>query len=157
MSLIAYSPLVLFVWLPLLLFYWGLNKSLYWKRKKIPSIKAKPLIGSIAGIFSFEKSIADFFYDFYFDESTKGKPFVGIHMFHKPAIVIRDPELIKKLLVKDFASFSNRWVYLVRMSERLEKIKYFFYMFFILYFIFWYRCKNWSCIIISKTIFCFQF
>lgn len=108
MFLIAYIPLLLIVWLPLSLYYWGLYQSLYWKRKKIPSIHAKPLIGSITGIATFQKSLAEQFHDFYFDESTKDRPFVGIHIFHKPTIMIRDPELIKRVLVKDFSSFSNR-------------------------------------------------
>lgn len=57
---------------------------------------------------TFKKCVAEQFYDFYFDEKTKDKPFVGIHMFHRPAIIIRDPELLKRILVKDFASFSDR-------------------------------------------------
>lgn len=108
MSLIAYIPLVLLVWLPLSLYYWGLYKSLYWKRRKIPSIYAKPLVGSIAEMLIFKKSLPELFYNFYFDERTRNEPFVGIHMFHKPAIVMRDAELMKRLLIKDFASFSNR-------------------------------------------------
>ncbi|KAG4067639.1 hypothetical protein HA402_005411 [Bradysia odoriphaga] len=53
--------------------------------------------------------VAEQFNDFYFDEKTRHKPFVGIHMFHKPAIILRDTELIKRILVKDFTSFSNRY------------------------------------------------
>jgi len=108
MSLIAYIPLLLFVWLPIATYYWGLYNSLYWKRKKVPSINAKPIVGSIFEMLSFRKSVAQQFYAFYFDKATKDEPFVGFHIFHKPAIVIRDPELIKRIVVKDFAAFSNR-------------------------------------------------
>lgn len=108
MSIIAYIPLLLVIWLPISVYYWGLYQSLYWKRKKIPSIHARPLIGSIAGMITFQKNVAEQFHEFYFDEATKDEPFVGIHMFQKPTIVIKDPELIKRVLVKDFSSFSNR-------------------------------------------------
>lgn len=108
MALIDYVLLLLFVWLPITVYYWGLYKSLYWKRRKVSAIESKPFFGSISGILTFKKCVAEQFSDFYFDEKTKHKPFVGIHMFHKPAIIIRDPELIKRVLVKDFTAFTNR-------------------------------------------------
>lgn len=37
----------------------------------------------------------------------KGEPFFGIFLFHKPALMVNDPELIKRIMVKDFSSFSN--------------------------------------------------
>ncbi len=81
---------------------------MYWKRRKIPSIESKPIVGSLTELITFRKCVAEQFSDFYFDEKTKDKPFVGIHMFHKPAIILRDPELIKRVLVKDFTTFTNR-------------------------------------------------
>ncbi|KAJ6641330.1 putative cytochrome P450 6g2 [Pseudolycoriella hygida] len=109
MFLTDYIFIALFIWSPIALYLWGLHRSLYWKRKKIPSIPSKPLIGSVGGMLSFKKCVAQQFSDFYFDKKTKEKPFVGIHMFHKPAIVLRDPELIKRVLVKDFTSFPDRY------------------------------------------------
>lgn len=108
MFLIDYVLLLLFIWLPLTLYYWGLYKSLYWKRRKIPSVESKPLIGSLSEMLKLRKCVAEQFSDFYFDEKTKDMPFVGMHIFYKPTIIIRDPELIKRVLVKDFTSFSNR-------------------------------------------------
>jgi cytochrome P450 family 6 len=36
------------------------------------------------------------------------KPYVGIISFDKPGLLIRDPELVKKILVKDFQTFMDR-------------------------------------------------
>jgi cytochrome P450 len=33
------------------------------------------------------------------------KPYVGIFSFDKPSLLIRDPELVKNILVKDFQTF----------------------------------------------------
>ncbi|RZC40628.1 p450 domain containing protein [Asbolus verrucosus] len=35
-------------------------------------------------------------------------PFVGIHIFNQPHLLVRSPELLKKILVKDFDKFINR-------------------------------------------------
>ncbi|XP_037043595.1 probable cytochrome P450 6g2 [Bradysia coprophila] len=80
----------------------------YWKRNKIPFISAKPIAGNLLDLLLFRKSVAEIFSDIYNDQATSHKPIVGIHFFHKPALVIKDPELIKKVLVKDFNSFNDR-------------------------------------------------
>jgi len=36
------------------------------------------------------------------------KPYVGIFSFDKPSLLIRDPELVKNILVKDFQNFMDR-------------------------------------------------
>lgn len=33
---------------------------------------------------------------------------IGVHIFHKPGLVLRDPELIKRVMIQDFSSFSTR-------------------------------------------------
>ena len=80
----------------------------YWKRNKIPYVPAKPIAGNLLDVLLFRKCVAETFSDIYNDRATADKPFVGIHFFHKPALVIKDPELIKKVLVKDFGSFNDR-------------------------------------------------
>lgn len=47
--------------------------------------------------------------DLYNHPQAKNQRYVGIFIFNnEPALVIRDPELIKNIFVKDFAHFSNR-------------------------------------------------
>lgn len=108
MDFMPYIPLLLFVWLPISLYYWGLYKSNYWRRCGFPSVYAMPLIGSVGRVLTFQKCVTEQFCDFYFDKSTKDQPFVGFHLLYKPVIVIKDPALLKRVLVKDFGAFPNR-------------------------------------------------
>lgn len=46
--------------------------------------------------------------DAYFDKGSE--PISGLYFFHKPVLMIRERELIKRILVKDFNYFTNRFV-----------------------------------------------
>ncbi len=102
-------PLIILVWLPIGVYCYCLYINSYWKRKKIPFLPAKPIVGNLFDMFRFRKCAVEIFADMYNERRAIGKPFVGIHFFHKPTLLIRDPELIKQLLVKDFGSFSDRY------------------------------------------------
>ena len=96
------------IWIPILAYYASLFMNTYWKRKGIAYIPASPIFGNLKEVLFAKKSAAEAFGDFYFHPDAKDRPFVGINTFHKPALVIRDPELVKRILVKDFSQFSNR-------------------------------------------------
>lgn len=109
-SVLTYLPLLILVWIPLSLYYWILYRNSYWKRNGIPFIPATPFIGNMKNLLLFRKCVAEQFSDFYYDKNVQDQPFVGIHIFLKPAIIVREPELIKRILVKDFTSFANRYL-----------------------------------------------
>lgn len=108
MNLLPYVPLLLFVWLPIMLYYWGLYKSLYWRRKNVASISGMPLIGNLGALLSFQKNFAQLQYSIYFDKPTRNRQFVGIHLLHQPAVFVKNPELLNRILVKDFSHFADR-------------------------------------------------
>ncbi|XP_030379985.1 probable cytochrome P450 6g2 [Scaptodrosophila lebanonensis] len=90
--------------------YYALNYHYnYWKRRKVSQIPPRFLLGNMAGILSMRRSPADFINDLYNNSSVADKPFVGIYVFHKPALLLREPALIKRIMVKDFSDFSNRY------------------------------------------------
>lgn len=101
-------PLVIIAFLLFAIFYYTLHTNSYWKKKKIPFVPAKPIVGNLLEALTFRKSVAETFDDIYHDKKTKETPFVGINIFNKPALVVRDLELIKRILIKDFSSFSDR-------------------------------------------------
>jgi cytochrome P450 len=53
-----------------------------------------------------------------YDEHSD-KPYVGIFSFDKPSLLIRDLELVKKILVKDFQTFVDRTF---TADERLDPL-----------------------------------
>lgn len=60
-------------------------------------------------VFLLRKSVAEILVDFYTHRRAIEKPFIGIHYFLRPVLFIRDLDLIKRILVKDFASFNDRY------------------------------------------------
>lgn len=42
----------------------------------------------------------------------KDVPYVGIYSYNKPQLLIRDPELVKDILIKDFSSFHKNSVHI---------------------------------------------
>lgn len=46
----------------------------------------------------------------YYNES-EGLKYVGLYMMHKPALLIRDPQIIQQFTQKDFAHFNTRHLY----------------------------------------------
>nr|AIW79993.1 cytochrome P450 CYP427A1 [Nilaparvata lugens] len=82
----------------------------YWKRKNVPHEKATSIIyGSIRKIFKAEESQGIFFKDIY--DSFPGEPFVGFYEFQRPSLLLRDPEVVKKVLTENFNSFHKNGVY----------------------------------------------
>lgn len=81
----------------------------YWKRYGITQIPPTMLVGNLGSILRMSKSSAEVITDFYHYPQAKDKAAVGIYLFHTPALLIRDPELIKRVLIRDFNKFSDRY------------------------------------------------
>lgn len=108
-SISVYIPLVIFVWLPLFIWYKLRRLFLYWDRHGVPSVRGAPILGNLKPICFFEKQTALHFNDLYNDKGCTDSVVVGIHVYLKPALIVRDLELIRAILIKDFASFRNRY------------------------------------------------
>ncbi|XP_037026215.1 probable cytochrome P450 6g2 [Bradysia coprophila] len=91
-----------------LLYYWAKQKQNYWKDRNIPYIKSPLLLGHFFKTVILKQHNIDALTHLYDHPNAKGKPFVGINVFHKPAILVREPELVRRILIKDFQYFSNR-------------------------------------------------
>lgn len=80
----------------------------YWQRKGFPYIEPTIPLGNLGLVAtrktSFGLNIAELY-----KRSTE--PIVGIYLFFRPALLVRDAELVKKVLVNDFASFHDRGVF----------------------------------------------
>lgn len=71
----------------------------------MPYIRPIPFFGNAIDTFTFRKNIGELFHDIY-KKSTA--PFGGFFIMDEPVLLIRDLELIKTILIKDFQYFDNR-------------------------------------------------
>ncbi|CRK88816.1 CLUMA_CG002619, isoform A [Clunio marinus] len=88
---------------------WIFRRQDYFKNHNIPYINSFPLLGSYTDSLFGRTS-------FYYNvlgicnrAEVKEKLFFGIFLFHNPCLMIKEPEIIKRILVKDFQSFNNRY------------------------------------------------
>ncbi|KAF2893763.1 hypothetical protein ILUMI_12408, partial [Ignelater luminosus] len=79
----------------------------YWKKRNVPYVKPIPFFGNFYEIITFRTSIGHFLAKLY---NKFESPYFGIFILHKPFLVIKSPEVIKAILVKDFNHFCNRTI-----------------------------------------------
>lgn len=91
------------------LVYWLFRRQDYFKTLNIPYVKSLPLWGAFGGSIIKRSLVYENTYQLYNTPGVRNKPFFGIFVFHKPGLMITDPELVKRILVKDFSSFTNRY------------------------------------------------
>jgi len=89
----------------------------YWKKRNVPYIEPTFPFGNFIDMVLTRKPIGDVFADIY--KKFEGHKFGGMYIFTSPRFVIRDPDLIKDILVKDFSTFHDRGLY---MNEEIEPL-----------------------------------
>ncbi|KAJ8922670.1 hypothetical protein NQ315_007702 [Exocentrus adspersus] len=89
----------------LLLLYYTFKHLKYWQSKGIPGPTPLPLVGNIGPGIVGIKTVSEVLQDIYL--KYEDCPFVGIYRMTKPCILLRDPELVKNVLIKDFQYFLN--------------------------------------------------
>ncbi|KAF5308790.1 hypothetical protein FQR65_LT06023 [Abscondita terminalis] len=104
--------------------YKYLKKNLnYWHEKNIPYIKPMLFFGNLFKTITLQQCVGELL------SSTHQKfnsPYIGFYVLHKPALIIKDPEIIKKVLLKDFNSFCNRYVLSDKKSDPMTASMTFF-------------------------------
>ena len=90
-------------------FYWIKRRQDFFKHLRIPYVPSTPLLGSFDDVVLGKTGFYDQVVTLYNRPEVKNKPFFGIFLFHKPGLMITDPELIKRITVKDFNIFPNRY------------------------------------------------
>ncbi|KAK7869854.1 hypothetical protein R5R35_006665 [Gryllus longicercus] len=88
------------------LYWYCTNTFDYWKKKGVPYVPPTPFFGNIAESLLGTKNFNFVHQELY--NRFKGHRFVGIYHAKKPVLLLRDPELIKLCLVKDFQNFHDR-------------------------------------------------
>nr|AIW79984.1 cytochrome P450 CYP6CS1v2 [Nilaparvata lugens] len=90
----------------------------HWHRKGLASCAGSFPFGSIGNFVLQRKSISEVYADIY--RSGKGHKLFGYYSFFSPSLLVRDPELIRLVLVKDFPHFMNRGAYYNEKDDPLS-------------------------------------
>ncbi|XP_063698889.1 probable cytochrome P450 6g2 [Culicoides brevitarsis] len=91
------------------LYYFLFKQQTYWKDHNIPYVASPLLLGNFFKATILKENVGDTLTRIYNHPNVLKEPFVGFHLFHQPALMIRDPELVKQVLIKNFQHFSNRY------------------------------------------------
>nr|ALX81391.1 cytochrome P450 [Liposcelis entomophila] len=82
------------------------QQSNIWEKKKVPCLKRKFLFGNIWPALTLKRALAQYFDDMY--KEAGDVPYFGFYVMNKPGLLIKNPEIIKNVLVKDFNVFMHR-------------------------------------------------
>lgn len=71
----------------------------YWKRKGVPFAQPSMPFGNFMQTFSHSRTIGQNIFDLY---NSTTEPVIGLYLTLRPALLIRDPKVIRDILIKDF-------------------------------------------------------
>lgn len=97
------------------LFYvFAKRRYTYWERKGFKSLPNPSWIfGHFWSTFTQQEQISAFLEKAY---KTTTDPFVGIYSIFRPILLVRDPEIVRTILIKDFQYFTDRMQYFLFQS-----------------------------------------
>ncbi|KAJ8687378.1 hypothetical protein QAD02_023172 [Eretmocerus hayati] len=101
------------------LYYYSIGTYDFWKNRKVCGPKPLPLMGNTFDIMRGRISLGDYVTEQY--KKFKEEPFIGIFARRTPILIVKDPEYIKDILIKDFSSFSDRGVTIYEKIEPLSQ------------------------------------
>ncbi|XP_068622771.1 cytochrome P450 6a2-like [Battus philenor] len=78
----------------------------YWAARRVPHARPLPLVGNNLPNFLMRKSITEVLVDVY--RAYPGEKVVGFYRALRPELIVRDPEIAKRILTTDFAHFYPR-------------------------------------------------
>ena len=92
-----------------LLYFFIKRTYTYWERK---GFKYLPNFNYFVGHFEPALKLKEFAGDFITNLYKRtNEPYVGIYSILRPILLVRDPELIRSILIKDFSYFTDRNVH----------------------------------------------
>lgn len=89
----------------------------HWDSFDIPHLNAEFPFGNLGPLVKKERSFGTAIYDIY--KNSKDQ-ILGIYLFFRPALLIRDPVLIKNVLTTDFEHFHDRGVYVDTKRDEMS-------------------------------------
>ncbi|XP_055545123.1 probable cytochrome P450 6a14 [Wyeomyia smithii] len=112
---------VLYLLLPaiVLLYFYIRRKYAYWSDRNVPHVPGSPPMGSFKGMgtkYHFTEIMDRMYQQF----KNTGVSAIGMYLGFKPAVLVLDLDLIKRILVKDFNQFRDRGMYFNEKDDPLS-------------------------------------
>ncbi|KAJ4428355.1 hypothetical protein ANN_24374 [Periplaneta americana] len=85
------------------MYYYFTSAYSFWKKKGVKFIPPEIPFGNMKDVILLRKSGGEHFKDVY--AKYPNEPYIGMYQFKTPVLLLRDPDLIKTVLVKDFSYF----------------------------------------------------
>ena len=82
-------------------------KLSYWEKRGVKTPKTNLIFGNFGETLTFQKPPGLVLQEIY-ESANPEDPYIGFYIFHKPMLMLRDLNLIKQIMVKDFEFFPNR-------------------------------------------------
>lgn len=89
----------------------------FWKRRGIPYLKPSFPFGNFGKVFTIKSSIGEFSNEVY--HNTK-EPCIGIFSALRPVLLLRDFDLVRNVLIKDFQHFHDRGIHFDEKRDPLS-------------------------------------
>ena len=89
----------------------------YWKKRNIPYVEPIFPFGNFTEVWFLRKNIGQVHQSSY--KKLEGEKYGGIYTFAEPRFLVRDPDIIKNIMVKDFESFHDHGLF---RDEDLEPL-----------------------------------
>ncbi|KAG8228713.1 hypothetical protein J437_LFUL009395 [Ladona fulva] len=91
----------------------------YWKKKGVPEVRGRPvpIFGNTFKLLIGQKNFMDTFEELY--ERAGDQPYAGFYQGTQPALLVKDPELLKHILIKDFHIWMDR---AFEMDEEIDPL-----------------------------------
>ncbi|XP_012143073.2 putative cytochrome P450 6a14 [Megachile rotundata] len=103
----------------LALYYYMVQDHDFWKQRGIPGPKPVPLFGNFMDMLLGRTSIGDQMVKFY--HQYKNEPVIGLFIREKRLLAVKDLDLIKTILIKDFSKFAHRGIAINEVAEPLSQ------------------------------------
>lgn len=90
----------------------------FWTSRGIRGPRPIPIFGNVKEVMKAKKALGHYLIDVYND--YKNESMIGIFVRRTPVLLIKDPNLIKDVLIKDFSNFTDRGVAIYEKVGMLE-------------------------------------
>ncbi|XP_046677831.1 probable cytochrome P450 6a14 [Homalodisca vitripennis] len=112
----VFLGLVILLWA----LYWYLTKEYnFWEKNGVPCKKAVFPFGSFKDLVLGREHMGDAYAKIY--KEFPGERYCGAVELNRPVLVIRDPELVKHILIKDFNHFVDRFPFYHNPKESISQ------------------------------------